>query len=181
MLKILSAAFLFSVLNSSPVQTYQVQDEGSRVHFSIRNLGIKTGGDFKGLHGSVKFTPDDISKSYFNVTIKAGTIDTDNAQRDKSLRAEYFEVEKYPVIRMISTKIESTNKSSEGYFYFNGNLTIKGITKEIVFPFKAQKAGNDWIFTGDFEINRMDYNVGKASSFLGNSVSISLRVMSKAN
>lgn len=181
MLRTLSVVFLLSVLDLSPVQTYQPQDDGSRIHFTIRNLGIRTGGNFTGLHGSIRFNPDAVANSYFNVAVKAATIDTDNGQRDKSLRTEYFEVEKFPEIRMTSTKIERTNKTSEGYYYFSGNLTIKGVTKEIAFPFKVQRAGSDWIFTGDLEINRLDYNIGKPSSFLSSSVSVSLKVKAKAN
>lgn len=181
MFRTLSVLFIFSAVNLSVTQTLRPDDGDSKVHFTIKNLGIKTGGDFNGLNGSIIFDPNAVSDSRFNVSIQSATIDTDNSQRDKSLRTEYFETGKYPEIRMASTKIEKTNKTDEGYYYFTGTLTIKGITKEVSFPFKAQKVGNDWAFTGDFEIDRLDYNVGKASSFLSRAVNVSLKVKATAN
>ena len=36
-------------------QKYTPTDAGSKVHFVIKNFGIRTGGDFTGLKGSIVF------------------------------------------------------------------------------------------------------------------------------
>lgn len=163
----------------SSAQRFKPVDDGSKVHFTIKNFGISTGGDFQKLDGEILFDPSAISQSFFNVTVKSSTIDTDNSSRDESLRKDYFESAKYPDIRLVSTKVQNTNKSTEGFYYFTGKLILKKVTKEISFPFKAEKSGDNWLFTGEFDINRLDYGVGESSSILGNKVHITLKVQAK--
>ncbi len=160
----------------SSAQRFKPVDEGSKVHIVIKNFGINTGGDLQKLDGEIIFNPQVISQSFFNVTVKSSTIDTDNSSRDESLRKDYFESEKYPDIRLVSKKVQNTNKTGDGFYYFTGKLIMKNVTKEISFPFKAEKVNDNWIFTGEFDINRLDYGVGESSSILGNKVHVSLKV-----
>lgn len=176
---ILVLTFLFTLNFSLYAQRLKPVDEGSKVHFVIKNFGINTGGDLQKLDGEIIFNPDLISQSFFNVTVKSSTVDTDNSSRDESLREDYFESAKYPDIRLVSTKVEKTNKTNEGIYFFTGKLIMKDITKDISFPFKAEKINDDWLFTGDFSINRLDFNVGKSSSILGNKVQVTLKVLAK--
>jgi polyisoprenoid-binding protein YceI len=170
--------FILSFVASA--QKYKPVDEGSKVHFIIKNFGIDTGGDLTGLAGDINFVPADITKSSFDVSVEVNTIDTDNGNRDKHLRSsEYFDVEKYPVITIKSTKINRTNKSASGWYHFTGTLTMHGVTKPIAFPFRATKKGDDYLFVGGFTVNRMNYGVGKNSSVLSNTVKISMSVLAK--
>lgn len=170
---------IFFVVQSTVAQHYQPVDEGSKVHFVIKNFGINTGGDFTGLNGDILFDPQKMQQNSFNVSVLAATIDTDNKSRDKNLKEEYFDAENYPQIRIVSTKIDRTNKSDEGYFYYTGKLIIRDVTKTISFPFKAEKQGDNYLFTGEFQINRLDYHVGSSSTVLSNKVNISLKVLAK--
>ncbi|MBK7883106.1 MAG: YceI family protein [Chitinophagaceae bacterium] len=92
----------------------------------IKNFGVKTGGDFGGLKGSINFNPANLSSSSFSVSVDAKTIDTDNSSRDEHLKEdEYLDVVKYPVITMKSTKI--TTSTVAGRYYMFANLTIKAL------------------------------------------------------
>lgn len=161
-------------------QNFTPTDAGSKVHFVIKNFGISTGGDFSELKGTIIFDPENLAGSRFDVTVAANTIDTDNKMRDNSLlEQEYFYVSKFPVIRLASTKISATNKTPEGFYFFNGELTIKGVTKSISFPFQAKKSGDGYLFTGNFDIDRLQFGVGGKSIVLSNKVSVSLSVAGK--
>jgi len=161
-------------------QKYTPQDDGSRVHFNIRNFGIKTGGQLSGLKGEILFFTTDLTACSFQVTVDVSTIDTDSDSRDRSLRSdEYFDAEKYPQITLVSTKIDRTNKTDQGYYYFTGNLTIRGVTKQVAFPFRAEKVNNDYLFTGEFTLNRIDFGVGSSSAVLSNTVDVTLSVLAK--
>lgn len=158
-------------------QNYRPVDTRSKVHFVIKNFGISTGGDFTGLKGIIHFFPDSLAASKFDVTVVASTVDTDNGMRDKSLVSdEYFDAAKYPVIQIVSTKITKTNKTDSGYYYFTGDLTIKGVTKTINFPFQAKKVNDDYLFTGTFDIDRTVFGVGDKSMVLSNKVAVTLSV-----
>ncbi len=172
---------LFFISASAFAQNYKPVDSGSKVHFVIKNFGINTGGDFSGLHGAITFSPNDLSACKFDVAVASSTVDTDNSPRDKDLRsADYFDAAKYPEIRIASTKIDKTNRTPEGYYYFNGELTMHGVTKTISFPFRAEKIQDNYMFTGEFEINRVDFGVGEKSVVLGSKVVITLSVLAKS-
>ena len=172
--------FIFLLSTAIHAQKYTPGDAGSKVHFTIKNFGIKTGGDLSGLKGEIYFFTSDLAACRFNVTVDASTVDTDNGSRDSHLKgSEYFDVEKFPLISITSTKIDKTNKTESGFYYFTGNLTMHGITKPLAFPFHVEKVNDTYLFTGDFEIDRLDFGVGDKSAVLSNTVNVSLSVLAK--
>ncbi len=175
---------LFILLISFSLQTSAQDllptDVGSNVQFTIKNFGFNTNGHFKGLKGKIFFNPDFPASATFSVSVSTSTINTDNDSRDKDLREKlYFDVEKFPEISIVSTKIDKTNKTEEGFYFFTGNLVIKGVSKPISFPFKVEKVLNDYLFTGEFSINRLDFGVGEKSAVLGQKVIVNLKVLAK--
>jgi polyisoprenoid-binding protein YceI len=173
----LSIALLF-LAAAAFSQKYTATDEGSKVHFVIKNFGIKTGGDFTGLKGTIVFDPKAVNTSQFNVSVNSNTINTDNSARDKHLRkSEYFDVEKYQVITYVSTKI--TESTVAGRFFVIGNLTIKGVTKVVQFGFSATPTATGYSFKGEFEINRRDYGIGGSSVSMADNLKVQLNIAAK--
>ena len=157
-------------------QTFSPKDAGSKVSFVIKNFGLKTSGTLTGLRGTILFDPNSLNTSLFNVSVNSKTIDTDNSSRDNHLRKEeYFNVEKYPVLTFVSTKI--TKSTLEGRFYVFGNLTIKGVTKPIEFGFSATPTTSGYNFKGGFEINRRDFGVGGSSVSLSDNLKVPLNIV----
>ncbi|HEV2354244.1 MAG TPA: YceI family protein, partial [Puia sp.] len=114
----------------------------------------------------------------FDVSIDAASVNTDNNMRDNHLREDaYFDVARYPRIRFVSTSVAANDKA--GHYTMTGNLTIKGVTKLVRFPFLATPVGNNYIFNGSFTINRRDFGVGGVST-LGNQVTVSLSVLTRS-
>jgi polyisoprenoid-binding protein YceI len=173
-------AFLIFFCINGHSQNYTPLDSGSKVHFIIKNFGINTGGDFSGLKGQIVFSPENVADSKFDVTVSTSTIDTDNEMRDKNLASdEYFDAAKFPDIKMVSSKISKTNKTTDGFYFFTGDLTIKGVTKSISFPFQVKKVNDGYLFTANFDIDRTDFGVGEKNIVLSNKVSVSLSVTAK--
>lgn len=56
-------------------------------------------------------------------------------------------------------------------------VTIKGINREISFPFMAVSQNGGWLFTGEFKLNRRDFKIGKSSLILSDNLAVSLSVM----
>ena len=176
--KLLLSVFLLTYI-SGYAQNYLPNDDGSKLHFVIKNLGFTTGGDITGLKGNIIFDAKNTAKCFFDVTVSVRTIDTDNGKRDEHLKKEeYFDATQYPTIHLVSTKIVAGTDLK--HFIFNGNLTIKNITKPISFPFTAEGKAGGALFVGYFEINRIDFGVGKESFSLSNKVKITLNAFAKA-
>ena len=158
-------------------QEYKPTDQGSTIAFEIKNFGFNSKGSFSGLEGKITWDPKDPSKAAFDVSINAASVNTDNETRDNHLRKEsYFDVEKYPRIRLVSTGVSGPDNT--GHYTFNGKLTMKNTTKDISFPFIATPMADDVIFKGGFTINRRDFDVGGGST-LSNNLTVSLTVLAK--
>ncbi len=174
----LLAGILFFSASIFAQATYTAVDDGSRVHFVIKNFGIRTGGDFTGVKGTIKFDPAKFGSSSFDVTVDASTVDTDNSSRDGHLKkAEYFDAATYKTLRFKSTKI--VQSTAAGRFYVYGELTIKGVTKPVEFGFGATAKDGGYVFNGSFEINRRDFGVGGSSISLSDNLTVSLTVFAK--
>ncbi len=169
---------LFSCLVAK-AQIYLPIDEGSKFHFVIKNFGISTGGDLTGVKGKITFDAKKPTACFFDVTVAVATIDTDNGKRDTHLkREEYFDAEKYPVIHLVSSKIEPG--ADLKHFIFKGNITIKNSTRPVEFIFMAEGKNGGALFTGSFELNRIDFGIGKESISLSNKVKIGINAFAKA-
>jgi polyisoprenoid-binding protein YceI len=154
-------------------------DEGSSIKFTIKNFGFSTSGSFTGIKGTIQFNAANIQTANFDMNVNAGSINTGNSTRDKHLRNDdYFDVAKYPLIRFTSSNV---SKVAAGKFLMTGNLTIKGVTKQISFPFMLVAQNNGYLFSGAFTINRRDFGVGGNSMVLADNLQVSLDVIAKEN
>ena len=172
------AILVFSFISVFGQKQLTPVEAGSKVHFNIKNFGIGTGGDLQGLKGTIVINPTNPSASSANVTVDVSTIDTDNSRRDSHLKnADYFEVTKYPIIRIVSSSIGFDSKT--GNYIFNGKLTIKDVTENITFPFVAVPNGGGYLLTGSFSINRLKFHVGGESTTLGDNIDVTLKVVAR--
>jgi polyisoprenoid-binding protein YceI len=180
-MKVLSIFLTLLLLSATAfAQKHTPIDAESKVQFVIKNFGLKVDGQLKGIKGSISFDPSALNNSLFNVTVNSTTINTGINARDKHLRkADYFDVEKFPLISFVSTKISKA--STAGKYTVSGNLTIKGTTKPIEFDFTAIPSNTGFIFKGAFSINRRDYKVGGNSLSLSDNLTVELDIMANKN
>ena len=169
--------FIFFIASAFAVLSLKPVDSENAITFVIKNLGINTRGELSGIRGNIEWNEENLTESKFVVSVAANSINTGIDTRDIHLkREEYFDVEKFPEIKIISNSID---KSSDG-FIMNSMLTIKGISKNVVFPFiVAKNADSSYLFSGKFSINRRDFGVGGNSVTMSDNVEISLHVTAK--
>ena len=142
------------------------------IAFKIRHVaGATAEGSFKGFVGSVNFDSTNLSTASLKATIDTKTFETGSSLRDKTVKGDsYFDVEKYPKITMVSTKIE---KGANPDSYIGSfDLTIKSVTKSVQFPFTFTKNGKEGQFKGSFSLNRIEYGVGGKSFMLNDKPTI---------
>jgi polyisoprenoid-binding protein YceI len=146
--------------------------KSSIITFKIKNAGLTVDGTFTGLQSQILFDPTKPEESLIVASVNSASLNTDNDMRDNHLRnADYFDVEKFPLITMQSVKITKT-----GIINYSGifKLTMKGITKNVTMPFNFMKLPEKTEFKGSFSINRRDFGVGGNSISLADSVNISV-------
>lgn len=131
------------------------------------DYSIKTGVCvFKGLKATLIFNEEKPGSSQIIASIDARTINTGNGIMNAHAREkEALYTEKYPLITFSSTAIK---KISASRYEATGNLTLKGITKEIKLPFTFDSKNNiidrfpmvaKETFDGKITIHPKDYNI----------------------
>jgi polyisoprenoid-binding protein YceI len=149
-----------SILMISAAMSLTAPAYSIKTGYNIEFKSKHPSGVFKVLKGTVSFDEDDLVTSKFSLLIPVSSISTGNGMMNKKAQTEeWFNADKYPDIKFVSSKIE---KSSEG-FNILGSLTIKGISKEKKIPVKVTKNGTDLTFSGSFSVNRADFKVGSKS------------------
>lgn len=172
------ALFFLSFVNMLYGQNYRVLDNASSIKVSIKNAGMDIDGKLTGLEGEIHFNPADLKGSSFSVSIDANTINTGIDVRDENLRGdEYLDTKKFPRISFISKQVTALSKPNA--YSMKGTITIKGISKEIVFPFTAVPKNDGLLFAGECKVNRIDFKIGVGSLVLSDNMVISLLVLAK--
>jgi polyisoprenoid-binding protein YceI len=160
--------------------TWKIDPMHSSAQFAVTHLGVSTvRGAFTKVTGSANFDPADPSKDSLEADIDASSVDTRVDMRDKDLRSPNFlDVEKYPAINFRSRQIK---KAGEGKLQIVGDLTIHGVTKEVVLDVAGPSApikdpyGNRRIgASATTKINRKDFGVNGAPGVVGDEISITI-------
>ena len=151
---------------STKTAAWQIDPAHSAAHFSVRHLMISNvRGEFSKLSGNVVIDPSDGTKSTVEVNLETASINTREPQRDEHLRsADFFNVANYPTMTFRSKHITT---SGPEHFKLTGDLTIRGVTKEVAFdvegptpavkdPWGNVRAG----IMATAKINRKDFGLG---------------------
>lgn len=110
--------------------SWKVDNAHTSVEFSARHMMVSTvKGHFNEFSGEVEIDPQDLTRSWAKAEIQASSVDTREERRDAHLRsADFFDVEKFPLITYQSGRIESRGHNR---FRVDGELTIKGVTRPV--------------------------------------------------
>jgi polyisoprenoid-binding protein YceI len=131
--------FIFSAVAISAVvypsfagaSTWQIDSAHTSAQFAVRHLMVSTvRGTLGKVTGTVNLDETDLTKSAVEASVDVAGIDTREPKRDTHLKGpDFFDVEKHPTITFKSKKI---TKLGETNFQVAGDLTMHGVTKEIV-------------------------------------------------
>lgn len=148
---------------SSDVSTWAVDQVHSKIGFKVKHLGISNvRGDFNTYDVDLRFDPQDLSTLETTVNVDVASIDTENERRDGHLRSpDFFAAEEYPTMTFAAKSVRNIDGDE---FELVGDLTIRGVTKEVVLDAEflgtasmgdSERAG----FEAETEINRLDYGL----------------------
>lgn len=148
--------------------------------FSIEFKSKDPSGSFKIMEGQIDFDEKDLANSNFDFKIDVRSISTGNGMMTKKAQTpEWFDSAKHPYAKFKSTKVEK----KEGNLYnITGNLTIKGITKTVTVPANySNTSGKKITFKGTFNVNRIDFKVGKKSTAVPDIMKVNFEIPAQGN
>jgi polyisoprenoid-binding protein YceI len=142
---------------------YDFDKAHTTVGFQVRHLVTNVGGRFQDFTGTVLVDRAKPESSSVEFTIQAASIDTNEPKRDEHLRApDFFDVAKHPTITFKSTSVKPAGKDT---YEVTGNLTMRGVTKQLTLPVTFLGEGKDpWGnekigFEISTVLNRKDYGI----------------------
>ena len=170
-----------------PAGEYKIDPAHSVIGFAIRHYEISwVSGRFKDFIGTIRYDDSDVTKSSVEFIAKIESIDTGVEPRNTHLRtADFFDAVKYPEMTFKSTRVERKGKNQ---YVLSGDFTLKGVTRQISFPFTIVGAvkdarGNTRIgIAAETKVNRRDYGItwGKGMDNggldVGNEVTVNLQL-----
>jgi len=173
---------IIQVAAQTEKDVWHLDPNHSAAQFSVRHMGISTvRGTFTKVNGDVTYVPSDPAKSSIDVTIDANSVDTRVQMRDNDLRSPHFlEADKYSTITFKSKKVES---AGAGALKVTGDLTIHGVTKEVVLdvdgpsaPVKDPRGTQHMGASANLKIKRSDFGMTNMTGMVGDDVSILIDV-----
>jgi len=175
-----------TIATATPTRTFAIDKTHSEFLFQVRHLLTKVRGRFSDFEGAIEFNEANPEQSNVHFTINATSIDTAEPDRDKHLRsADFFDTENHPKLTFVSKRIA---KRGADTYDVTGDLTIHGVTKEVVLPVahlgKAKDPwGNERLgFEAETSLNRKEYDLSwnaalETGGFLvGDEVKVSLQI-----
>tara|TARA_B100000287_G_scaffold421507_1_gene462285 strand:+ start:3098 stop:3679 length:582 start_codon:yes stop_codon:yes gene_type:complete len=151
-------------------------------HFGFSNPAAS----FSDVSGTISYDEKAPAKSSVNVTIPVKTVDTKvPALTEEFLNdAEYFDVAKFPTATFKSTKVTA---KGDNKFDVAGDLTIKGVTKPVVFSATLNKLGEHPMskktaigFDASTVIKRTEFNLGKYAPYVSDEVTLTITTEAQA-
>ena len=143
--------------------TWEIDPNHTESSFVVKHLMVSNvRGQFGKTTGTVQQDDKDVTKSKVEITIDARTIDTRVDKRDAHLKSpDFFDVEKFPTMTFKSTKI---TKGEGSKLKVEGNLTLHGVTKPVVFdvdvtPEITNRGQTHKGVSASTKINRKDFGL----------------------
>ena len=157
-----SATDIKSTLPNYVAGTWDIDPVHTDASFTVRHMMVsKVRGKFTTVSGEITTAENPLDSSV-TAEIDLASIDTGNVDRDNHLRsADFFESDAHPKLTFRSTGIEAAGDG----FMLNGDLTIKGVTRNISLQLEVNGLGPDPYggtrvgFSAQGELNRKDFGV----------------------
>jgi polyisoprenoid-binding protein YceI len=161
MQRLLLTAAMVAALAAPAAATDAVLDiPHTQAEFTVTHLALsKVHGQVPLIAGTVSFNDAGLPTAA-NATFDVKSVNTQDTNRDNSLRNDYFETDKFPTLTFVEKKIDGTPAA----FKMTGDLTLHGVTKSVVLTGQVDNSlvirGKRHVaYSAHTTIDRRDYGI----------------------
>lgn len=180
-LAIVAASLAFAAPASAADYDIDIKGAHASINFRVKHLGFSwLAGRFDKFNGTFSYDDKAPDKSSVKVEIDTASVNSNHAERDKHLRsADFLDVAKFPTATFVSTSVKS---AGDGKATITGDLTLRGVTKQVVIDAVAIGGGADpWGgmrqgFEGTTKFALADFGVPKDLGPASKEVELTLHV-----
>jgi polyisoprenoid-binding protein YceI len=161
---ILASVLLPSVSRGQEVPVFAIAPLESSIKFDVEaSVAIK--GTFDKWSATLTFTSPDVTTAALDVEIQAASVDTGSGLKNGKLKsADFFDVDRNPLITFKSTKLVQTGPNT---FELDGNFTIRGVTRseKLTLALSGKGTGSG-VISGTLYFDRKDYGMNSGIPFI---------------
>lgn len=168
LITLLFVGFSSNLAFSQEQKSYKFDPNHTSVSWTVNHLGFSNvSGKFTDVSGSISLDEKKPEKSSVEVTINIASINTGLPKFDEHLKSkDLLNVKEFPNAKFVSKKVVTSGKNSAKIY---GDLTLLGVTKEVVLDAKLNKSDVHPMnkkptigFSAVATINRSDFGINYA-------------------
>jgi polyisoprenoid-binding protein YceI len=149
--------------DNSSLKVLKLDAAHSKISFEAQAVGYPVPADFKNIDAEIKMDPTNFEQTKIEIAVDMKSISSGCKDRDMHLMSsDFFDVANYPTSNFRSLKLE---KTGDGQYNLKGKLTIRGVSKTVVFPVKQIKSQKDAAgklhvaFAAQTTVDRQDFGI----------------------
>jgi len=160
---------------------YRIEKSSSQVGFCVDSKLSRIEGSFTDFQGGISLAPGEQDDGQTLVLIKTGSLQTDSKLVNRMVKGEhFFDVERFPEVLFVSNGFKWTGPDTA---VLTGKLTLRGITKPVIFNVKLTAVGdepieqaNRVVVKATTSINRADFGMDELTSVVEGNVQLCMSV-----
>jgi polyisoprenoid-binding protein YceI len=164
------------------VEYTEVNSTASTISFTYNQMGARVYGTFSKFGGVLNFDTTHPGTAQARLTIDLDSIEAGSDDANVELKKPaWFDTGSYPHAIFESTRFKDLGNNR---YQITGNLTLRGLTREVVVPVLLKSERAIGIFDGELVLKRRDFNIGAgewADSFISDDIEIHLRIVAPEN
>jgi len=159
-MRVLFPVILVAVLAAPSAEAahWNVDYSKSRLGFTVDWSGEPFSASFKSWKADIDFNPEAPHLAHVTVVVDLASETSDEKEFDDGLRgAQGFQVSQFSTARFVTTAFAHEIGAD---YVATGNLSLKGITRQIALPFQLTINSNTAHMKGTAHVVRTDFGVG---------------------
>jgi len=138
---------------------WAMQPRQSKLVFAGTQADAPFEGAFEKFTADIKFDPQDLASSRFDVKIDLASVNSRDGERDDTIKSpDLFDVKRWPTGHYVAEKFAA---GGAGKFSATGKLTLRDVTREVPIEFTFENQdGGAWL-KGSANLKRLDFGVGQ--------------------
>lgn len=162
----------------SDLPVWNIDYEQSYIRFTADQAGAPFTGEWTQWSANMQFDEKRLVSSLFDVEIDTSQVYSKDDERDGYIVGDdFFDADNFKTARFLANEFIRTG---ENQYKSEGLLSIKGLSKTVLFTFSVTRDQNNFVLEGASTIDRLSWNVGTGDwadpTWVGHDVRVEVKV-----
>jgi polyisoprenoid-binding protein YceI len=176
---LLAATLAFCAISTAQAVEYnRVNTHASQISFTYNQMGSRMYGTFARFEATLDFDTDNLANAHTTLHIDLTSIDAGSEDANTELvKPAWFDTAKFPVAVFESSQFTQV---AENRYLIAGQLTLKGITRDVQVPVELKPDHDIGIFAGELLLKRDEFGLGAgewADTVVSRDIAIKIKVV----